>query len=364
MRTLKNTPLISIMMPAYNAENYIQESIDSILAQTYQNWELIIVNDGSTDQTEKIISEYIDPRIKKFTQKNQGEAVARNHALSKMNGKWVAFLDSDDLFEPEFLHLTLSFLEQNETFDAVYTDGRYIDSNGNLLEPLSKHRRGPFTGDIFEQVVRASDVFGPPTCTLLNLEKIQNHRLIFDSRIVIGPDWDFLTRFAEIGKFGYLDFYGVRYRVHQTNITVSTSSEKRRRSLAVCRENHIKNPRFTECSLDTQFYVFYDLLVNLIFDNPSFQNQITQSNSFQNLTRNQQAKLYRLMVTQAVVENIKNPFLKHWLILSLRFNKWDPKTLFISLLFFMNKKLLKFVLSKRQKKQKYLPQNSPFQLKP
>ncbi len=290
--------------------------------------------------------------------------MARNHALSKMSGEWVAFLDSDDLFEPDFLNQTLTFLIQNNSFDAVYTDGRYIDSSGNLLEPLSAHRRGPFKGDIFEQVVRASDVFGPPTCTVLNLEKIRTHKLIFDGRIVIGPDWDFLTRFAEIGKFGHLDLFGVRYRVHQTNITVSTSSEKRRGSLAICRENQIKNPRFFSCSAEIKFYVFYDLLVNLIYDNPALQNQIIQSIPFQNLTKTQQAKLYRLMVNQAVVENISNPFLKQWLNYALRINKWDPKTQFISLLLSVNKNLLRFVLSKKQKNKKNLPQNSPFHLKP
>ncbi len=364
MKTSQKTPLVSIMMPAYNAENYIQESINSILTQTYENWELIIVNDGSTDQTEQIITKINDPRIKIFTQKNQGEAVARNHALSKMSGEWVAFLDSDDLFEPDFLQQTIPFLMQNRTFDAVYTDGRYIDSNGKLLEPLSAHRRGPFTGDIFEQVVRASDVFGPPTCTVLSLEKIRKHKLIFDGRIVIGPDWDFLTRFSEIGNFGYIDFYGVRYRVHQTNITVSVSSSKRRASLAVCRENQIKNPRFFSCSAETKFYVFYDLLVNLIYDNPALQNKIFQTKAFQNLTKIQQAKLYRLVVNQSIVQNIDNPFVNQWLNKSLRFNQWDHKTRFISLLFFINKKLLRLILIKKQKNQLKTPQDNPFNLKP
>lgn len=357
-------PLISIMMPAYNAENYIQQSIHSILAQTYQNWELIIVNDGSTDQTGSVIAAYEEPRIKIFTQKNQGEAAARNHALSKMNGKWAAFLDSDDLFEPDFLEQMITFLLKNNHFDAVYTNGRYIDSQDNLLEPLSTHRRGPFTGDIFEQVVRASDVFGPPTCTILSLEKIQKHNLMFDTRIIIGPDWDFLTRYAEIGKFGYLDFYGVRYRVHQTNITISTSSAKRRASLAICREKHIKNPRFDSCSPETKYYVFYDLLINLIYDNPTLQNQILQSSPFQNLTEKHQAKLLRLMVNQSVVQNINHPFLNQWLNLSLKLNKWDLKTWFISNLFFINKNLLRSVLSNKQRNQQKTHQNNPFNLKP
>ncbi len=359
-----NLPLFSIMMPAFNAESYIQESINSILAQSYPHWELIIINDGSTDQTAAIIAENKDERIHSFHQKNQGEAAARNHALSKMTGEWAAFLDSDDLFEADFLQQTITFLNQNKALDAVYTDGRYIDSIGKLMEPLSAQRRGPFHGDIFEQVVRASDVFGPPTCTVLNLNKIREHKLRFDTRIVIGPDWDFLTRYAEIGRFGYLDYYGVRYRVHQTNITLSTSSAKRRESLTICRQKQITNPRFESCSAATKYFVFYDLLVNLTYDQPHLQEETMRADAFQNLPAAQQAKLLRLMIHQAVMQGVGHPFLKHWLQGSLRLNAWDFKTWFSYLLFSFNTGLLRFALSHKPKRLQNQSHNSPFDLKP
>jgi glycosyltransferase involved in cell wall biosynthesis len=84
------TEVVSIMMPVYNAERYIEQAIESVLSQTYPHWELIIVNDGSTDRTPDIVTQYADPRIKAFHQPNSGEASARNMALRHLQGEYVA----------------------------------------------------------------------------------------------------------------------------------------------------------------------------------------------------------------------------------------------------------------------------------
>lgn len=96
--------LVSIIMPSYNTAQYIAETIQSVINQTYQNWELIIVDDCSTDNTDIVIGEIKDPRIRYIkNEKNSGAAVSRNRALREANGRWVAFLDSDDLWKPEKL---------------------------------------------------------------------------------------------------------------------------------------------------------------------------------------------------------------------------------------------------------------------
>ena len=93
--------LVSIIMPSWNTDKFIRESIQSVINQTYVNWELIIVDDCSTDSTEDIISEFEDKRIKFFkNEKNCGAAISRNKALREAKGKWIAFLDSDDLWVP------------------------------------------------------------------------------------------------------------------------------------------------------------------------------------------------------------------------------------------------------------------------
>ena len=122
--------LVSIIMPSYNTAKYISQSIDSVIKQTHTNWELIIVDDCSTDNTDEIIKPYLkDSRIKYLkNEKNSGAAVSRNYALREAKGKWVAFLDSDDIWEPKKLELQLEFMKSN-SYEFTYTDYR-IQLNG------------------------------------------------------------------------------------------------------------------------------------------------------------------------------------------------------------------------------------------
>lgn len=126
--------LVSIIMPAYNSAKYIAESIESIQAQTYRNWELLIVDDCSIDDTVEIIREYAskDKRINLSQNiKNSGAAVSRNHALQLAKGKWIAFLDSDDVWLPEKLEKQIAFMKAND-FKFSYTDYR-IRLNGKWM---------------------------------------------------------------------------------------------------------------------------------------------------------------------------------------------------------------------------------------
>ena len=104
--------LVSIVMPSWNTGAFIAESIRSVLAQTYSNWELIVVDDGSTDNTDEVVASFSDPRIKYFKNpRNVGAALTRNRALREARGEWMAFLDSDDLWAPEKLERQLAFMK-------------------------------------------------------------------------------------------------------------------------------------------------------------------------------------------------------------------------------------------------------------
>src|SRR5690625_3661748 len=112
----KHKPLVSVITPAYNAERFIAEAIESVRKQTYTNWEMIIVNDCSTDRTVQIVESYQkkDKRIKLYhLQKNSGSGVARNKAMDEANGRFLAFLDSDDLWLPEKLERQIEFMLSN-----------------------------------------------------------------------------------------------------------------------------------------------------------------------------------------------------------------------------------------------------------
>lgn len=109
------TVTVSVIMPAHNRETFIRDSIDSVLAQTFTDFELIVVDDGSTDTTAAIVKSYTDPRIRLIRQPNQGVSVARNTGLEAAQGKFITFLDSDDLYYPEFLKTLYHLMQSNET---------------------------------------------------------------------------------------------------------------------------------------------------------------------------------------------------------------------------------------------------------
>lgn len=133
-------PLVSIIMPCYNAERYIAQSIESVLAQTYDNWELLITDDGSTDKSVEIISKYSknDERINVMVpDEHQGIARTRNMSISRARGRFVAFLDSDDIWFPEKLEKQIKFMLEN---DVAFTYSSYevIDCQGNLKNKIVK----------------------------------------------------------------------------------------------------------------------------------------------------------------------------------------------------------------------------------
>lgn len=124
--------LVSIIMPSYNTAEYISESIESVFAQSYKDWELIIVDDCSTDNTDEIIQPYLkNAKVKYFkNEKNSGAAVSRNKALREATGRWIAFLDSDDLWLPEKLEKQIGFMEKNN-YHFSYTNYAEISADGS-----------------------------------------------------------------------------------------------------------------------------------------------------------------------------------------------------------------------------------------
>lgn len=124
--------LVSIVMPSYNTAPYIMESIQSVLSQTYKNWELIVVDDCSTDNTDDVLASIHDDRIKIFKNKeNRGAALSRNKALREAKGRWIAFLDSDDIWKPEKLEKQISFMKKNG-YSFSYTNYEEIDPEGKV----------------------------------------------------------------------------------------------------------------------------------------------------------------------------------------------------------------------------------------
>ncbi|ATA72522.1 teichuronic acid biosynthesis glycosyl transferase [Capnocytophaga sp. H4358] len=130
--------LVSIITPMYNGAKYVRQTIESVLAQTYQDWEMLIVDDGSKDNSAEIVKEHTikDKRIKLIQQKNGGSASARNNALRNAQGRYICFLDSDDLLESSFFEKQLSFLKEKNAA-LVFASYNRVDENGTKkLKPF------------------------------------------------------------------------------------------------------------------------------------------------------------------------------------------------------------------------------------
>src|SRR5215217_3780270 len=131
------SPKVTVITPVYNGERYIEGAIASLLAQSFQDWELVIIDDGSSDSTPQILEKLADPRIRVFRQENAGEANARNVGLDQATGEYISFLDADDLYLPTALEDLSSFLDSHPEFDVIYSDGQICDDQDHPLMRLS-----------------------------------------------------------------------------------------------------------------------------------------------------------------------------------------------------------------------------------
>jgi glycosyltransferase involved in cell wall biosynthesis len=281
------------MMPVYNGEKYVADAIRSLLAQTWQDWELIVVDDGSTDATPSILDQFRDRRIRRVWQQNAGEAVARNTALDLARGERLAFLDADDLYLPNSLEDHSAALMAHPEWDVVFSDGYVCDQTGEVLSRLTEHRPGIHTGDILEPLVLMAGVITSSGCTMLRLEVVTRHNIRFDPSLMIGPDWDFFIQVARFAKFGYLDRVTCRYRIHQTNVTLTSGWERRREDLIRNRMKVLSSEWFPALSLPTRRRFFWDLLIGLLTGDVGRQMAILESRPFRDLPPADQAAAWR-----------------------------------------------------------------------
>lgn len=212
--------LISIIMPAYNAERYIAESIQSVIDQTYSDWELLVVDDGSTDSTAQIVGGLLaaNPKIKYIFQQNGGQASARNTGLRKAKGELVAFLDSDDLWLPDKLAKQVAVLE-NMQADVVYSDG-YIFGDDKAGSDKFTIVPGKTTGaQMFKLLFAFPSI---PTLTVLAKKRVLEAVGFFQENRAYQncEDYDLWLRLAKADAV----FYGiaeklVKYRRHPQSMT-------------------------------------------------------------------------------------------------------------------------------------------------
>lgn len=208
------SPRVSVIVPTYNGESFVRETLESVLAQTWRDFELIVCDDGSTDGTLAILDEYRD-QLRVVRQSNQGVAAARNRAALEARGEYLAFLDHDDLWEPELLATLVPLLDARPECGLVYADAWIIDSNGE-----SRGRRGTFLayaqGEVFDALLLGN--FIPVETTLLRA-RVFKDLLGCDTSLRYLEDYELCLRVARRGPVAFHPEPLARYRIHDRNLS-------------------------------------------------------------------------------------------------------------------------------------------------
>ncbi len=214
MNDINTHPKVSIIIPVYNQEKYINECVESVLAQGYENREVIVVDDGSTDHTSEILRNFGES-IRYIRQENRGAAAALNSGLRNAQGSFVAWLGSDDIYLPRLIELQIDRFREDQALALVYTDSIVIDSAGKELRTVCCPFPPP---DQFAKTLLSGNFINGSTVLMRNEchEKVGN----YDENLKASMDADMWFRLLEYGyKFGHITIPLVKYRWHQNNMS-------------------------------------------------------------------------------------------------------------------------------------------------
>ena len=209
-------PLISVIVPCYNQAQYLDECLQSVLDQTYQNWECIIVNDGSPDHTEEVVKKWVekDSRFKYIYKENGGLSSARNAGIKEAKGEWIQFLDCDDILKIEKFEKSILINDANY-YDLIITNFEML-SNGKALPPFCKLKDIKLNLETF--ISKWDLDFNIPIhCSLFKKESIGN--LLFNEALKAKEDWVFwIDFFLNEKKYLFIDTSLVLYRINQNTL--------------------------------------------------------------------------------------------------------------------------------------------------
>lgn len=206
-------PLVSVIIPSYNQADFIDEAIGSVLNQQYANLEIIVVDDGSTDNTKCLLEKY-QSKITYIFQENKGPSSARNRGLICAKGEYIAFLDADDLWTSQKLNLQIQAIREDNAIGIVGCGFYVIDKTGKIVKTwVPKKYRDE---DSFLSDLRIRNIFGNPSVALMRRECLEKVG-VFKEHLRFGEDWDMWLRVAKLYKLKMIDIPLVKFRKHFEN---------------------------------------------------------------------------------------------------------------------------------------------------
>lgn len=209
--------LISVIIPSYNSASFVCDAVRSALEQTYSHLEVLVIDDGSTDNTREVLEQY-KGRIHYYRQENRGAAATRNTGIRLASGRFFAFLDADDVWLPDKLSKQYDLFARQPEIGLVHSDIRYWDEDTGekCLKDVGRER---FTGDCYTHLLSVNRVL---TSSVLVRKECFDKAGLFDETLRRAEDWDMWLRIARHFHFAYINEPLLDYRLHQTGLTNDT----------------------------------------------------------------------------------------------------------------------------------------------
>ena len=277
-------PLVSVIMNCYNGEKYLDESIQSVIGQSYDNWELIFWDNKSEDRSAEIFKKYQDKRLKYFyANKHTSLYEARNLAIQKSTGDFISFLDTDDLWEKEKLEKQMGYFE-DRSIGVVYSN--YWLTKKDLKEKKINFKKRLYRGDVYDELINNYNI-GILT-TIIRKKNYEELKKKFDVRFSIIGDFDLFLRLSKLCKFESVQTPLAYYRLHGKNLS-TIHKEKEIEELTIwLKENeyslnkfnvkrlkkNIYHRKFVNCKIDGNYKACLNILLNSGFNLLNLKNLI------------------------------------------------------------------------------------------
>lgn len=218
-------------MPTYNRAEMIRAAIESVINQTFQNWELIVIDDHGQDKTHQVVKNFRDPRIKYcYLTKDKGPGAARDFGIRKAQGEIIVLADSDDINYPNRLALTYDYFQKNPDVNIVYGRSDRLDIKTGKISPRP-------TCEFNKELLKTYNFISNVTTAFKKEAYLKTKG--YDPKIQTSEDYDLWLTFLEAGfNFGFIDKPLVLQRIHSGGLTAKTDFEKRKKNLAYVREKH------------------------------------------------------------------------------------------------------------------------------
>ncbi|MEW6536019.1 MAG: glycosyltransferase [Candidatus Auribacterota bacterium] len=213
-------PAVSVVIPTYNSGKYLLQTLQSVLNQTYKDFEILVVDDGSTDNTQQIIQSVIrqhPDKIRYMYQENSGVGAARNNGIRHARGQYIAFLDADDVWLPQKLQVQIDFIQRNSEYDFVFSDVIAMDENGHNGKRMMQFKK-PRSGYIFYDLLEENFISLPTS--FVKRDCIEKVGYFCEDRIIMSAeDHHFWLKLALCSKGGYIDQPLACYRIRSDSIS-------------------------------------------------------------------------------------------------------------------------------------------------